>query len=211
MTAGAQKNPVRTMLVRMLAGAIVGAAGMGLFLAFVGDPMLDMDDPGVVLASVAGVIYVLTGLAVWLGIAVPNVGARFLNVEDADEIREEGSKLTWAVVVMVLTGAFLLILALSHQIGRELSLAAAFACLGGIAIGAWIGAKRYDELTRRLGLEASALTLHLAMLLVGTYATLAQLGYAAWPTPLAAVSAFALLQLLASSIVVARRGMLTPR
>ena len=211
MNASVQKNPMRTMLMRMLAGAVVGAAGMGLFLAFVGDPFLDMEDPATVLASVTGVIYLLTGLMVWLGLAVPRLGSRFLNVEDAEEIREEGGKLKPAVAVMILTGAFLLVLALSDAIGRELSLVAALACLAGIAIGAWIAARRYDELMKRLGLEASALTLHLVMLLLGAWATLAQLGYADWLSPLAAVSALAILQLLASFIVVGRHGMLMPR
>jgi hypothetical protein len=211
MSASVQKNPMRTMLMRMLAGAIVGAAAMGLFLAFVGDPFLDMDDPAMVLASVAGVIYIVTGIMVWVGLASPRLGARFLNVEDADEIREEGGKLKPAASVMVFTGAFLLILALSGSLGRELSLAAALACLAGIGIGAWMAAKRYDELMRRLGMEASTLTLHLAMLLVGAWATLAHLDYVEWMSPLGTVSALALLQLFASFVVVGRHGMLMPR
>ena len=211
MSGSAQKNPIRTLLLRMFAGAVVGAAGMGLFLAFVGDPLLEMDDPAVALASIAGVIYVITGLMVWFGLTVPSAGARFLNVEDAEELREERGKLGTAVFVMLLTGAFLLILALADEIGREASLIASLACLAGIAVGAWLSARRYDELMRRLGLEAASLTLQLVMLLVGAWATLAQLGYIDWLSPLAMVSALALLQLAASFIVVGRHGMLMPR
>lgn len=211
MNASVQKNPVRTMVLRMLAGAVVGAAAMGLFLAFVGDPLLEMDDPAVALASITGVIYLTTALMVWFGLAVPRVGARFLNVEDAEELREERGKLGTAVFVMLLTGAFLLILALADQIGREASLIASLACLAGIAVGAWLSARRYDELMRRLGLEAASLTLQLAMLLFGAWAALAQLGYIEWLTPLATVSALAVLQLASSFIVVGRHGMLMPR
>jgi hypothetical protein len=211
MNASVQKNPVRTMVLRMLAGAVVGAAAMGLFLAFVGDPLLEMDDPAVALASITGVIYLTTALMVWFGLAVPRVGARFLNVEDAEELREERGKLGTAVFVMLLTGAFLLILALADRIGREASLIASLACLAGIAVGAWLSARRYDELMRRLGLEAASLTLQLAMLLFGAWAALAQLGYIEWLTPLATVSALAVLQLASSFIVVGRHGMLMPR
>lgn len=213
MNAATQKNPVRTLLMRTLAGAVVGAASMGLFLAFVGDPFMDMDDPATALASVAGVIYLVTGMMVWFGLAAPSVGARFLNVEDAEEIREEGGKLKPAATVMILTGAFLLVLALggSGWMSRELSLAAALLCLVGIGVGAWLSARRYDELMRRLGLEASSLALQLTMLLLGAWAALAQFGFVAWLGPLAMVSALALIQLFASFIVVGRHGLLMPR
>ena len=54
MNAAAKKAPVRTLMMRTLAGAIVGAASMGLFLTFVGDPFVNMDDPANVIAIVAG-------------------------------------------------------------------------------------------------------------------------------------------------------------
>ncbi len=215
MTTSAQKNPARTMIVRMLLGAVVGASVTLLFLNFVVDPFIQLETGENLIAIAAGIVYVLTGLAILLGLAAPRAGAHFLNVEDADELREEGGKLGPAAVVMILTGAFLMILALSGgepgMMSRETGLIAALLCLGGIAIGGWISAKRYDELMRRLGLEAASLTLQLGMLAIAVWAALAHLGHVAWIGPLTLVSALALLQLFASFIVVGRHGMLKPR
>ena len=216
MNASAKKNPTRTMILRMLWGAVVGATAMLLLLAFVVDPHVQLKDGESLIAIAAGVIYVLTGLSIFLGLAAPRAGAHFLNVEDADELREEGGKLGPAALVAVLTGAFLLILALSGSGGpglmsRETGLIAALVCLAGVAIGGWVSAKRYDELMRRLGLEAASLTLQLGMLAVAVWATLAHFGHVGWLSPLALVSGFALLQLFVSFVVVGRHGMLKPR
>ena len=215
MNASAQKNPTRTMVVRMLLGAVVGGSVTLLFLAFVVEPYIQLQSAENLIAISAGVIYVLTGLSIFIGLAAPRAGARYLNVEDADELREDGTKLWPAALVMVLTGTFLLILALSGGepglMSRETGLVAALACLAGVAIGGWVTAKRYDELMRRLGLEASSLTLQLGMLAIAGWAALAHLGQVGWISPLALVSGFALLQLFASFVVVGRHGMLKPR
>ena len=215
MNASAQKNPTRTMVLRMLLGAVVGASATLLFLAFVVEPYIQLDSGENLIAISAGVIYIVTGLSVAFGLAAPRAGALFLNVEDADELREEGGKLGPAALVMILTGAFLMILALSGGepglMSRKTGLVAAFLCLAGIAIGGWVSVKRYDELMRRLGLEAASLTLQLGMLAVAAWAALAHLGQVSWISPLALVSGYALLQLFASFVVVGRHGMLKPR
>ena len=215
MNASAQKNPTRTMIVRMLLAAVVGASVTLLFLAFVVDPHIQLKTGESLIAIGAGIVYVLTGLCLLFGLAAPRAGAHFLNVEDADELREEGGKLRPAALVMVLTGAFLMILALSGGepglMSRETGVVAALLCLGGIAIGSWVSAKRYDELMRRLGLEAASLTLQLGMLAIAVWAALAHLGHVAWIGPLTLVSGLALLQLFASFVVVGRHGMLKPR
>lgn len=214
MNASAQRNPKRTLVLRMLAGAVVGATVSMAFLTLVVDPHINLKTPENLIAIGAGLIYVLTGLSVALGLSAPRFGARFLNVEDADELREEGGKLRPAVLVMVLTGIFLFILALSGDTGlmsRSTGVVAALACLAGIAIGGWVSAKRYDELMRRLGMEVASITLQLGMLVIAGWAALAHLGYAGWITPLVLVSAFALLQLFVSFVVVGRRGMLKLR
>ena len=215
MNASARKNPVRTTVLRMLAGAVVGASATFLFLGFVVEPHVQLKNPENLIAIGAGLIYVLTGISIAIGLAAPQAGAHFLNVEDADELREEGSKLGPAALVMVLTGAFLMILALSGGdpglMSRQTGLIASLACLAGIAIAGWVAAKRYDELMRRLGLEAASRTLQLGMLAVAAWAALAHLGQVAWISPLAFVSGFALLQLLVSFVVVGRHGMLKPR
>ena len=214
MSASVQKRPMRKMMLQMLVGAVVGAATTLLFLNFVVEPYIDLDMPENLIAIATGVIYALVGLSILIGMAVPRAGASYLNVEDADELREEGGKLWPASLVMVLTGAFLMILPLSGEtalMSRQTGLMAALLCLAGIAIGGWVSAKRYDELMRRLGLEAASLTLQLGLLAIGVWAALAHLGYTAWASPLVLISGFALLQLFVSFVVVGRHGLLKPR
>lgn len=212
MNAATQKNPVRTMLMRMLAGAVVGAAGMGLFLTFVAKPHLELGDPSNMIAIVAGVSYLLIGLSVAVGLVAPNAGARFLNVEDSDELREERPKLQPATAVFVLTGVFLLVLAMANSatgfLSPAISLTVAAVCMVGIIAAGWISSRHSDELTRQMGQEAASMTFQVAMLVLGGWAALAQFGYVGWMGPLALISTLAMLQLVVTFIVIGRRGML---
>lgn len=215
MSGVTEQNKLRVLIWRMLGGAVVGATGTGLFIAFVSEPHMDLDNPANLVATVAGVSYVLVGLMVAIGLASPKTGARFLNVEDAEELQEESPKLIPAAAVMVLTGIFLLILALAGTqaaiISREAALIAMLGCLGGIVVAGWISARRIDEFTRQMGLETASATFQAGMLVLCVWGALAQLGYVAWLGPLGLLSFVALLQLLASFVIVARKGMLMPR
>jgi MFS family permease len=213
MPASVEKNKMRTFTVRMLGGAIFGAAVTGLFLSYFGDPLLDLKDGGTMLAVTAGLIYLLIGVMMWIGMAAPSVGAHFLNVEDADELREESPKLRSGVVVLILIGVFLLTLAFAGAgvVSTAVALGISAGCLAGVVVAGWHGARRYDEMTKRMGEEVASATLQVTMLGLGAWAALAQLGYVAWVGPLALVSGLALLQLFVSFVVVARKGMLMPR
>ena len=211
MNAAAKTNPVRVLILRTLAGAVVGAATTGLFLAFVGDPLLDLGDPTNLLAIVAGLSYVVMGLGVAFGIAAPKAGATYLNVEDADEIREQGAALTPSAIACVLIGAFLLVLALAEAIGSGIAVPVAGACLIGIAIAAWFTAKNQDELTKQIGLEASSLAYQVVMTALAVWALLAVTRTTVAISPLALVSGLAMLQLFAAFVVITKRGMLMPR
>jgi hypothetical protein len=211
MNAAAKTNPVRTIILRMLAGAFVGAVSTGLFLAFVGDPFMDLDDPANVIAMVAGLSYVVIGLGVAVGIAAPKAGATYLNVEDADEIREQGASLTPSAIACVLIGVFLLVLALADAIGTGIAVPVAGASLIGIAIAAWFTAKNQDELTKQIGLEASSLAYQVVMIALSAWALLAVMGTTVAISPLALVSGLAMLQLFAAFVVITKRGMLMPR
>ncbi|MCH8615708.1 hypothetical protein LZ016_06290 [Sphingomonas sp. SM33] len=209
MSVTAEKDKMRVMLWRMLAGAVVGAAGTGLFLAFVGEPHMDLKDPGVMIAIVSGLTYVLIGLIVALGLASPKAGAKFLNVEDAEEIREEGPKLWLSALCCLLIGGFLLALAMAGGlIGTQLALIVAGACLAGVLFVGTISARKYDELTRQISLEASAWSFYVILLGGGLWAALAHLGYGPWISPIAFVAALPLLLLVVCFVVIARKGML---
>jgi len=210
MNAAVQKKTMWTSIGRMFAGALVGGIATFLFLEFVGERFMDLDNGAVMLTVMAGLVYALIGLSVAFGLLAPRAGARFLNVEDADELREEGPKLKIAAAASVLMGAFLLVLGLSSSgsLGRELALILLALCLVGSIVLRFIGRTRTDELTRQISLESSALTLQLALLAAAAWAALAQLDYVEWISPLGLLSGFALLQLFAVFVICARKGLL---
>lgn len=212
MSAATQKGRMRTALLRMVGGAIFGAAAMSLILTLVPKSSLVAADPSVVLALAASGCYLVIGLIVAVGMIAPGAGARFLNVEDSDEIREERPKLKSSTLVFFLTGIFLLVLALSAAGSVLLSSAAtaavAIACLAGIVIAGWLGSKHSDELNLRMGQEASSISFQLSLFAIGGWAVLAELGHVAPIDPLALLASLALLQLFVTFIVIGRRGLL---
>ena len=216
MNSAIDKTKVRTMILRMVSGAVVGAAVTGLFLTFVTD-LPDFSETSRLVAVIAGLTYGLMGLAVGVGTLAPRLGATFLNVEDANEISEDRRALGPGAIVCLLAGLLFFALALApagHFEGalpRDIAagtVAVSFAALVGVSL--WM--RRYiDELNRALGIEASASAMNLSFLLFGGWAALAHLGYAQWITPLGLLSGLALVQLAAIFWVVGRRGMLMPR
>jgi hypothetical protein len=213
MSASGTKNKARIFIMRMVAGMVVGAAASFGFLTAFGEPLKAVDDPGVMLAIMAGLIYLLIGLMVWIGMAAPTVGAHFLNVEDADELREETPKLRSGVIVLLLIGVFLMTLAVASagMIAPAVALGISAGCLAGVVAAGWHGASRHDEMSKRMGEEVASATLQVTLLGLGAWAALAQLGYIAWVGPLALISVLAMLPLLVSFIVVGKKGMLMPR
>jgi hypothetical protein len=212
MSATIDAKKLRVMLWRMLAGAVVGGAASLLFFKFVAEPNMDLKDPSVLLAAACGIVYLLIGLMVGLGAVAPKTGAHFLNVEDAEELREERQKIGTSSFACVLIGIFVLVLALAGgAIGSRTALVVATACLVGILAVTVAGAKRYDELTRQLAVEASAWGFYATLVVLGGWAALAHLGFVAWVSPLAFVALLIFLQLLTAFIAVGRRGMLMPR
>lgn len=216
MTSAIDRTKTRTMIVRMLSGAVVGAAVTGLFLTFVTD-LPDFSDTSRLVAVMAGLCYGLMGLAVGIGTLAPRLGATFLNVEDANEISEERHMLGSAAIACLLAGVLFIALALAPArdfegvLARDVAAGTVAASFIGL-VGASLWMRRYiDELNRTLGNEASALGMNLAFLLFGGWAALAHLGYVQWIEPLGFVSGLALVLLAAIFWVVGKRGMLMPR
>lgn len=126
-------------------------------------------------------------------------------------------KLGFSALACLLIGAFLLVPSLAPTSDRldgsesELTAIIAAICLAGALFLTIRSRSMYDELTRHMSLEASALALHLAITVLGGWAVLAHLGYVRWMNPLTLVGGFALLQLLAIFWVSGRRGLLKQR
>ena len=214
MTTHTGKQPLRTMLMRTMVGAIFGAGSAALILLLLRGSGVDLRDPGVVLTLMAGLCYLLMGFIVAVGAMVPRTGALILNVEDEEELREERPTLAPGGVSSVLLGLFLLSLLAFHEaasIGRELVLAIAAAFLSGSVVFGVVSHKRSDELTRQISLEASALALQVIALVFGGWAALAWLGYVGWISPLAFLGSYALIHLAAVFAIITQRGMMMPR
>ncbi len=209
-----EASAVRKFLIQMVVGAVVGIVSMAVFL-YLGKPLLPLAGRVAMLTACMGSLYVILGLFVGAGAVAPGAGAHFLNVEDADELREQRTMLSYSAVSCCLGGFFLLILSVGpvalSEVGRSSLAVAAGACLLGAIVFGRLCFDRCDELMRRICGEASVLTLNVGLMLLAGWGALAHLGLAAWITPLALLSGFALLYLLASFWVVGRRGMLKPR
>ena len=214
MTATVGKTNKGRQALKLLIGAAAGALSTILFMELVGKSRLESGDPGVHIAIVAGLIYFVMGVGVGIGALAPRGGAVFLNVEDAEELREQRASRGPSAVSCILIGAFLLLLALAPvEKGGDLTAWAigAGACLiGGVAIGI-ATRRRADELMRQVSLESSALTLNLALAGLSGWALLSHLGYVRWATPLTLIAGLALLHLAAIFWTAARKGMMKPR
>jgi hypothetical protein len=205
---------VRKLLIPAALGGLIGFAAATGTMHFMDSPLIGGLGKSAAVAAVIGVMYAVIGLGVGLGAASPKAGARFLNVEDADELREQQKVLTLSGVAMVLWGASLVALALAAPGGPVPQAAALVVGAGGLLVGTVLSVAVYrscDELMRAINLEAGALSYGLVLMFGGGWAMLAHLGYAAAPAALDWLSLFYVLVLVASFIAVGRRGMLMPR
>ena len=216
-TTSTPRSKTKRVIGQVAAGAVIGAITTFGVLFLLEERGLDPSDPSQMIAIVAGVTYALIGLVVALGIVSPNAGARLLNVEDADELREERPRLRWGALSCFLIGLFFLALAATGAdgtgtfLGRGAAALIAGACILLIIVATVRARTTTDELTRTVGIEASATSYHAALVLFGAWAALAHLGYAAWVTPLGFIAGLAMLHLVITFAVVGQRGMLVPR
>jgi hypothetical protein len=207
-------NKMALFWKKLLGGMVFGAVAAGLFLGLAGK-RIDFDDPATALAVVAGLSYGLIGLAVGLGALAPRAGAHILNVEDAEELREQRRNLGPSAAVCMLIGLFLLLLALgpvlAGAIGKALLALIAGGTLAAVVLISFATRGRSDELMRQISVEASAATLHIAIIVLAGWAMLVQFGYAGWMSPLALVAGLALLELIAIFVTSASKGLMHPR
>ncbi len=190
-----------------LLGGVVSFVGLGVLRA----EKLAADQ---LIVSGIGLIYLLMGLIAGFGLLAPKLGANILNVEDADEIRDQRRILTGSAICMVALGAALMALPLAgpdsaiSPLTALGGLLAALVILAVISIRDW---KYYDEMMLQLSRDAG----NLAFCGIGgtlmIWASAASLGLIAAPTPLALVAIISGGFLMAIFIASGRRGLLIPR
>lgn len=205
---------VRKLLIPALIGGVAGFAASAGMMRFIESTAVGGLGLSETLAALVAVLYCVIGFGIVIGTSSPGLGARFLNVEDADELREQKKMLVWSGASMMLWGVSLLALALAAPDGPVPQAAALAVGGGGLVIGIAMSVLVYrasDELMAAVNLEAGALSYGIVSLVVGLWAMLAHLGYASAPAPLDLLTLFYVLVLVASFIAVGRRGMLQVR
>ena len=205
---------VRKLLIPALIGGVAGFAASAGMMHFIDSSAVDGLGTSGTIAALVGVVYIVFGISIVIGVASPQVGAKFLNVEDADELREQKKVLGLSGVAMLLWGAALIALAMAAPEGPVPQGVALVVGLAGLTIGTALSVMVYrasDELMLAVNLEGGALSYGLVFVVVGGWAMLAHLGYVTGPAPLDLLSMFYVLVLLASFIAIGRRGMLQIR
>ena len=208
------RNKLRKLAVSLAVGAVVGFLGASAVLHFADRGVLGQAGPSVEVALLVATLYGATGLMIAVGTLSPATGAKLLNVEDAEELREQRRMLAYNAGGLVAFGLTLAMVALAAPAGPlapSVSLVGALAFFV-VAVALSLRQMRYvDELLRTVSREAGATAFHLTVLVGGGWAVLAHLGYTAAPRPLDWLTLFAVLMLLGAFWACGRRGLLTPR
>lgn len=204
----------RKLAVHAAVGAIMGGVGaFGLARLLESGTLGDVGGSELA-AALVGLVYAIVALQVAVGVTSPRLGARFLNVEDIDELREQRAMLARAAASMAATGGLLMVLALAGP-GRALAAGPALIAALVLALGATLAGiaqwRRMDELMRSLANEAGNLGYYLLLVVGGGWAMLAHLGFVGAPAALDWVTMLLGLVLVASFVAVGRRGMLKTR
>lgn len=192
-------------------GAVFGFAGAYTVLSFADRGALGELGESQVVALLVALVYLLMGVAVGFGALSPRLGAQFLNVEDADELREERALLGPSAIGTILLSLALAALALAGNGGPVSPAAAGVAIVLALASSVWLSlhsTRKADELMRAVMRDSGAASFYLAFLALGGWAALAHLELAPQPTALDIVTVFYAVTLIGCFWVIGRRGMM---
>lgn len=212
MTTETIKKPLwRRLILPLIGGGIVGFLVAFGFLNL--SEMANGADLGDSreIGGLVGALYAFTGLSVLVGVLSPGFGAKFLNVEDADELREQRKMLSYSGVAMILLGGALMLLALSGEgafLPAQTGLIGAIALIVVATVLSIVSHRHTDELQRALSNDAVSSAFYIVFVIGGGWAMLAHLDYVAGPAPLDWLSMFAASLLVGAFWQTARRGLL---
>ena len=167
-----------------------------------------------VVAIAVATLYVIMGVAMVVALLSPELGNRFLNFEDAEEIREQRSQLATSAGALLLMGLFLVVLAVTgdaRMIDKRVGSIILIALVVPLLALTVRSARLSDELMRQLQNEAGTIASYLISVALVGWATLAHLGTVTPPAMLDLVSIVWLAPLIAAFWAAGRRGMLDPR
>lgn len=203
----------KTLFALVLGGAVGFFGAMGFMKA--GDNgLLGSLGASEEIAALVGILYILTGVAIGIGLVSPKAGAAYLNVEDAEEIDEQRAMLTYSTLSMIALGVALAVAALAAPTGIVAPgiVVAVFAVAIVLAVVLSLRSRRYqDELMRAMGRESAALAFYLLALVGGIWALASHLDYSEPPAPLDWLTMIWAFMLIAAFAVVAKHGMMKMR
>lgn len=201
----------RKLIFQLVFGGLIGGLAGYFGLGVLGAQNMAADQ---LIVSDIGLVYLLMGLVVGFGLMAPKLGSNILNVDDADEIRDQRRILTGSTICMIALGGALMLLPMAGP-GRSLSsligfggLLAALVILTVISMRDW---KYYDEMMLQLSRDAGNIAFCGIGGTVLIWASAASTGIIAAPTPLALVAIISGGFLLAIFVASGRRGLLVPR
>lgn len=204
----------RKHAVGLALGMLSGFAGALAMDRLVDSGALGEFDGSRFAAAIVGLIFFLTAIAVAVGLLNPRIGAQYLNVENAEELRDQRRMLAFSAVSMVAWGLMLFVLAVSGAGGIVSPTTALATVVVLLAAAIALGLAQWrlmDELLRSVSSEGGNLAFYLTMLFGGGWAVLAHLGFAQGPAPLDWMTLFSGMALVATFVAAGRRGLLAPR
>ena len=185
--AAEKKRKLKKTLFALGMGAVVGFLGASALMRVMDSERFAGAGASVEIASLVGMFYVIVGLMVGLGALNPKAGAKVLNVEDEDELREQRQQLLYSSLGMGLAGVALVAVAHGGTAGSiepAVALAVYLVCMVIAVIVSILSRKHSDELMRAIGTETASLSYYLMLFIGGSWALLAHLGYLPGPQPL---------------------------
>ena len=113
-----QPSKTRKLVLQLVTGALTGGLVTYGALTALGEGGFDIDNPERVVGLLTGLIFALVGAMVGLGLVAPRLGSQLLNVEDAEELREQSRPLRTGALAMLFGGLGLIALAIAAAAGE---------------------------------------------------------------------------------------------
>ena len=201
----------RKHLVGLAVGMTTGIVGAAAGIRLIESGRLGEFGGSQVAAAAVGLVYLLTGMAVAAGLLSPKLGAQFLNVSDAEELREQRMLLGLSAFSMVLSALALFVLASAGVMQPSLALGLAIALLAPTIVLGIAQRRLMDELLRQVSSEAGSAAFYLTMVFGGGWSVLAHLGFVPAAAPLDWITMFFAVALIAAFAAAGSRGLLNPR
>ena len=204
----------RKLALMIGGGALTGFFGALGLMTLIDGGALGSLGPSREIALLVAMLYGFMGVLVGFGALSPRLGARFLNVQDAEELREMKQSLLASGIGSVAFGGVLAVLALTGP-GALLAPMAGAVAAGVLLVIATLASvrsmKHSDELMRTVSRQAGSTSFYLVLLLIGGWAALSIFGFMPQPQMIDILTLIWAILIIATFGVCAKRGMLGMR